>query len=733
MSNILAKQEQRHVVNLIREIVHQRPQIYSDGRYFRLKEQLVNAVNHHQIVRNVFGFHHLVLALETCLLGIHEMGFHEDSIIGCLLALTISDESQLNDIERQFGTDVKRIVLGMYKIDELYKRTPIIENENFRNLLISLAEDIRVVLILIIDRVNLMRCLRDVENKDARRDAAMEAAYLYAPLAHKLGLYKLKSELEDLSLKYLEHDVYYMIKEKLNATKAARDRYIEEFIAPISQMLTEAGLSFHIKGRTKSIHSIWQKMKKQRCPFEGVYDLFAIRIILDSAPEREKQECWQVYSLITDRYQPNPQRLRDWLSVPKSNGYESLHITVFGPQDKWVEVQIRTTRMDAIAEYGLAAHWRYKGIKSEKSGIENWLKGIRTALDASDNLQLMDQFKKELNDDEVYVFSPKGDLYKLAKGATVLDFAYHIHTNVGNHCVGALVNGKNTSMRQVLASGDQVEILTQNNQSPNVDWLNIAVTNRGKSKIRQALNEMDVKAGLFAKELLDRKLKNRKLEWDDTKINHLMKKYGYKDLKDFYKALSDERIDINNVLDQYQQLFDEEQNQQKHIQQHSASDFEIQQQDNVHSPQDDYVVIDQDMKGLDFTLAKCCNPICGDEIFGFVTINGGIKIHRRNCPNAHLLREKFGYRIVKARWNTNISHQYPINLRVVGNDDIGIINNITSLINKEKNTYLRSINIDSHDGLFTGILTIMIDDTIGLQSFMKKMRGIKGIKSIARE
>lgn len=724
--------EYKQCLALTHKILQLRPHILEMSQYKTLKKVLIEALEKGQIERDVFGRFHLINALETCLLGIQEMGFREDSIMGCLLALIVNDESQLIEIERSFGTDIKDIVSGMYKLSLLYKRVSIIGNENYRNLLLSLAEDVRVILIMIVNRDNMMRQIRDTKNKEAQRDLAREAAYLYAPLAHKLGLYKIKSDLEDLSLKYLEPQAYYMIKEKLNATKLSRDLYIKDFITPIDKLLSEAGLKYHIKGRTKSIHSIWQKMKKQHCAFEGIYDLFAIRIILDSSLENEKKDCWQVYSLITDRYQPNPKRLRDWLSVPKSNGYESLHITVLGPQSKWVEVQIRTTRMDAIAEYGLAAHWRYKGLKSEKSGVERWLKEIRTALDSTDNYKLMDQFKKELNEDEVYVFSPKGDLYKLSKGATVLDFAYHIHTNIGNHCVGALINGKNASMRQVLASGDQVEIQTQNNQVPNIDWLNIVTTNRAKTKIRQSLNEMAVKLGLFAKELLERKLKNRRLEWDDTKINHLMKKFGYKELTDFYKAISDEVVDINHVIEQYQELFKTEQNLLKHHSiLHSASEFELSPERKEESNKD-YIIIGQNVKGLDYSLAKCCHPICGDKVFGFVSVNGGIKIHRENCPNAQLLREKFGYRIINAKWNNNANYQCPINLYVVGNDDIGIVNNITSLINKEDNAYLRSINIDSHDGLFSGNLTIMIENIDKLQSLIKKMKGIKGIKSITR-
>lgn len=636
-------------------------------------------------------------------------------------------------MEREFGVDVAGIIKGLNRILELYEKNPSVESENFRSLLLSFAEDMRVVLIMIANRVNIMRKIKDTENEEARRKVSEEAAYLYAPLAHKLGLYRLKSELEDLSLKYLEHDAYYLIKEKLNATKKSRDEYIEKFIRPIDEKLKKAGLKFHMKGRTKSIHSIWQKMKKQHCGVEGIYDLFAIRIILDSALEKEKMECWQVYSIITDMYQPNPKRLRDWLSIPKSNGYESLHITVLGPENKWVEVQIRTERMDEIAERGLAAHWRYKGIKSGESGVDEWLNNIRSALENNDDLQLMDQFKMDLYEDEVFVFTPKGDLFKFPKGATVLDFAYTIHTNVGDHCIGAKINEKNAPLRQKLNSGDQVEILTANNQSPKQDWLNFVVTGKARAKIRQALKEMQAKQGAFAKELLERKFKNRKIEYDEPTMMHVIKKLGFKVVTDFYKSLADETTDINEVLDLYTEQQKIEAGLAEHTPAPSAENYNIPSEAELKAKtNDDVLVIDQNLKGLDFSLAKCCQPIYGDDVFGFVTVNGGIKIHRQDCPNAQELRKRFGYRIVKARWAGKRGSQYPITLKVIGNDDLGIVNNITSIISKEEKISLRSISIDSHDGLFSGTLTVMLDDTSKLQLLEKKLKTIKGVKQVSR-
>ena len=702
-----------------------------------LRQQLEAEISDNKISRDIFGLNPILLSFQTAELELEEIGMKRECVLAIMLYNSIiSGNLSLERTEQFFGKSVAQIIHGLVRIHELYTKTPVIESENFRNLLLSFAEDMRVILIMITDRVNLMRQIRDTDNTEAKLRVAEEASYLYAPLAHKLGLYKLKSELEDLSLKYLEHDAYYMIKDKLNATKRSRDAYIEKFITPIDEKLKQMGIKCHIKGRTKSIHSIWQKMKKQQCGFEGIYDLFAIRIIIDSPYDQEKMLCWQTYSLITDMYQPNPKRLRDWLSVPKSNGYESLHITVLGPEQKWVEVQIRTERMDEIAERGLAAHWRYKGIKGE-SGLDEWLNNIRTALENSDDMQLMDQFKMDLYEDEVFVFTPKGDLLKFPKGATILDFAYHIHSGVGNKCVGGKINGRNVPIREPLRSGDTVEILTQNNQTPKRDWLNIVQTSRGKAKVRQALKETQVKDGLFAKEILERRFKNRKVDVEESIMSHLIKRMGFKETSDFYKQIVDNKLDANDVVDRYIEERDRELNQKMAGVVRSAEEFSFDAQsgqavsyNNIGN--DDELVIDQNLKGVDYSLAQCCHPIYGDPIFGFVTVSGGIKIHCQNCPNAPELRKRFGYRIVKARWSGKGQSQYNITLRIVGNDDLGIVNNITSIISKEEKIVMKSINIDSHDGLFSGNLNVLVDDTSKLESLLKKLRTVKGVKSVAR-
>ena len=700
----------------------------------KLKTYLIEAARKNLIQRNVFGMNPILNDMETALIVASEIGLTRGAIVGVMVHTCVRcGYCTPEEVEKDFGEDVAGIIRGLNRIQELYEKNPSVESENFRSLLLSFAEDMRVVLIMIANRVNVMRQIKDAHEEEARKRVSEEAAYLYAPLAHKLGLYRLKSELEDLSLKYLEHDAYYLIKEKLNATKKSRDEYIARFIRPIEEKLKAAGLKFHMKGRTKSIHSIWQKMKKQHCGVEGIYDLFAIRVILDSAPEREKMECWQVYSIVTDMYQPNPKRLRDWLSIPKSNGYESLHITVLGPENKWVEVQIRTERMDEIAERGLAAHWRYKGIKSGESGVDEWLNNIRNALENNDDMQLMDQFKMDLYEDEVFVFTPKGDLFKLPKGATVLDFAYAIHTNVGDHCIGAKINEKNAPLRQQLNSGDQVEILTANNQTPKQDWLSFVMTGKARTKIRQALKEEQAKQGSFAKELLERKFKNRKIEYDETTMMHVIKKLGFKTVTDFYKSVADEETDVNDVIDTYLDLQKFESGQAEHAPVRSAEDYNVPSEAELKATSgDDVLVIDQNLKGLDYSLAKCCHPIYGDDVFGFVTVNGGIKIHRCDCPNAETLRKRFGYRIVKAKWAGKRGSQYPITLKVIGNDDLGIVNNITSIISKEEKISLRSISIDSHDGLFSGNLTVMLDDTGRLQQLIRKLKTIKGVKQVAR-
>ena len=726
-------EEEKHACEALTKEIHEMLNDTLSGTDVeRLRTHIHSEIEARHIERDRFGLNPVLKALMTAKVAVGDIGLRRDSLLAIMLYESVLRGHYDTTLARKdFGEGVATILQGLVRVQELYSKTPVVESENFRNLLLSFAEDMRVVLIMIADRVCLMRQIRDTPNKEAQHEVAEEASYLYAPLAHKLGLYQLKSELEDLSLKYLEHDAYYLIKEKLNATKRSRDAYIERFIGPVSKHLTEAGLKFHIKGRTKSIHSIWQKMKKQKCGVDGIYDLFAIRIILDSPLEKEKMQCWQAYSIVTDMYQPNPKRLRDWISVPKSNGYECLHITVLGPEQKWVEVQIRTERMDEVAEHGLAAHWRYKGVKADGGGMEEWLASIRTALEAGDNLEVMDQFKLDLYEDEVYAFTPKGDLLKFPKGATVLDFAYHIHSRVGDTCVGGKVNGKNVSFRTPLHSGDTVEILTASNQTPKPEWLRILVTSRARAKLRLSLKETRQKQGLYAKELLERRLKNKKLDYDEATVAHLIRKMGFKEQSDFYHQIAEGRLDPSRVLDEYQALVD--QSQVKEREAESAENFEYAHPATTEAKKnDDVLIIDKSLKGIDFSLARCCHPIYGDKVFGFVTVNGGIKIHRADCPNAAEMQRRFGYRIVRAQWSGKGSSHYDITLRVIGNDDIGIVSYITNIISKDEKIVMRSINIDSHDGLFSGNLVVQLDDKSKLNLLIKKLRTVKGVKQVIR-
>lgn len=673
--------------------------------------------------------------IRTAEIAVEEMGMGLPVVLSILLLDSVrAGVKTIDSVRSAYGDDVANILVGLKKIEELYAKNPVINTDNFRELLLSFAEDIRVVFIIIAERVNCMRDMKENFSDEERSKISNEASFLYAPLAHKLGLYLIKSELEDLSMKYLEHDPYYMIKEKLNETKRSRDAYIDKFIAPVKQKLEEAGLHFHIKGRTKSIHSIWQKMKKQKCPFEGIYDLFAIRIILDSLPEKEKQDCWQVYSIVTDMYHPNPKRLRDWLSMPKSNGYESLHTTVMGPEGKWVEVQIRTERMDDIAEHGLAAHWRYKGVKDSGTKLENWLTDLRASLETTDvsNEGLINQFKVDLYSDEVFVFTPKGDLFKLPKGATVLDFAFAIHTNVGSHCTGGKVNGRNVPMRTRLESGDQVEIMTSQNQLPKQDWLSYVLTSKARNKIRQSLHEQELRTATYAKEEIERKLKNRKIEFDENILNKTIRKLGFKQSMEFYKAIREGLLDTNKVLSIYLEVLNpvsyiEDSNAE------SAENFHLDLPESQHISHDgDTLIIDNNIKGLDYQFAHCCNPIFGDKIVGFVTLNRGITIHRSDCVNARRMLLDVPYRQINVKWS-NTSGQSQVTLHILGNDNIGIVNNITSIILKDKNANLRSIDIHSSaDGLFSGLLILQIADATKVNSLIRKLQEVKGVKKVTR-
>lgn len=682
--------------------------------------------------RDKNGINGLIRNINTALIATTEIGLKRTSVIALLLYRPVLKKViTLEEVEKTFDADVTLIIQRLLKTSDLYARNTAVNSENFHHLLFSFAEDVRVILIMIADRLCLMRLGKQLKEDDRLR-LATEASYLYAPLAHRLGLYTIKSELEDLSLKYTDPKQYDFIKKKLNETKRSRDIYIAEFIAPIKKKLQETGLQFDIKGRTKSIHSINNKLKKQKIEFEGIYDLFAIRVVLDTPLEKERSECWQVYSIITDMYQPNPNRMKDWISIPKTNGYESLHITVMGPQNKWVEVQIRTRRMDEIAERGLAAHWKYKGVKAE-SGLDEFLNTVRAALEEKENnpLDLMQDFKMDLYKDEIYVFTPTGELIKLAKGATVLDFAFAIHSKLGCKCVSAKVNEKNVPIKYVLNNGDTVSVVTSPAQTPKRDWLNIVVTSKARVKIKQALREETAKAVDFAKEMLQRRFKNRKIEMEEPHLMRYIKKKGFKTVTDFYIEIAEERLDPNNVIDEYQEFVRKETETNDRSETRSAGEYITTTEVEEISTNKDVLVIDKNLTGIEYKLAKCCNPIYGDEVFGFVSTQG-IKIHRRDCPNAQEMFSRFGYRIIRAKWSGKGDNGYVVTLRVVGRDDIAIVTNITSVIGKENGVTLRSLNIDSVDGIFQGNFAVLVRDTNSLNQLVKKIKAVKGVKTVDR-
>ena len=685
------------------------------------------------IFENEASLNQLMFSLKTAIIAVEEIRLKQASVCSILLFDALqANYISLNEVENTFGNEIKVILQGLQKVHQLDSKKSDDKSDNYVKLILSFIQDVRVIFIVLAMRVQQMREVTDMD--DAKRfDFGVETLFLYAPLAHRMGLYNIKSELEDLSLKYTDRDAYDYVARKLNETKRSRDKYIDEFIAPIREKLEQTGLKFELKGRTKSIYSILNKLKKQQTDFESIYDLFAIRVILDSDIEQEKSHCWQVYSIITDMYQPNPKRFKDWLSTPKTNGYESLHITVMGPNAKWVEVQIRTRRMNEVAERGLAAHWKYKGLKAESS-FEEWLTAMRESLENrdTDEESKLEDFKLNLYDDEVFVFTPKGDLKKLPKGATVLDFAFSIHSKVGSSCVSGKVNGKNVPIKYKLKSGEQVEINTSSNQSAKQDWLNFVVTSKARNKIRQLLKEETSKQIEFSKEMLLRRMKNRKIDYNEAVLSRLIKKLRYKTVTDFYIAIAESKIDVNSIIDKYVE-FDKKESEIEDISlEKSANKFKLHTQPEIKQSIDE-LVIDKNLKGVDYTLAKCCNPIFGDRIFGFISTQG-IKIHRMNCPNAHDLFSRYGYRVLKARWTGqgSASSSYTTLLRVIGNDHIDIVSNLMSIISKEEDVQLRSINIDSDDGLFQGTLSVSLANTSKLNSLIKKLKEVRGVKQINR-
>ncbi len=635
----------------------------------------------------------------------------------------------IQDVGREYGEDVASLLKGLFAVDKFSNKNNVVNQDNFRGLMLSLADDIRVIIIMIVRNLALMRAINHHPDDEWVRNVAFEASCLYAQLAHRMGLYKIKGELEDLALKYTNRDIYTQIAHKLNETKRSRDAYIKSFIDPLKAKLEAAGLKFDIKGRTKSISSIWNKMKKQKVDLQGIYDLFAIRVIIDTPREKEKSDCWLAYSILADMYTANPARMKDWISIPKSNGYERLHATVMGPGSKWVEVQFRTKRMDLIAEKGLAAHWRYKGVKGDST--DQWMNNIRDILETAETgpMQLMKDMRLDVYGKEVFAFTPKGDLFRLGAGATVLDFAFHIHSNVGSHCTGAVVNGQHRKITYRINSGDTVEILTSSNQTPKSDWLNIVVSTKARNKIKQSLNEEMQRRADLGKEILERRAKNRKIELEEAVLMKLINKTGYKYANEFFADMADEKIDAGKFLATYI----EETTAKTEGPKISAGEYQMKRSDEEPTAKNDVLVIgDKTINGLKYKFAKCCSPIYGDDVFGFISSDGMVKIHRCDCPNATNIRERYPYRVIRADWSGKQGDMLPVSLKIIGNDDIGIMANITSIISKEMNVNLRNISVDSHDGMFQGILVVAVNDQRQLTLLLKKLKTIKGIKDIQR-
>ncbi len=731
--NFFTSDERTRLIPLTAQLLRQLDGVLQPGDFSRVKNLISRGVSEGKCHRDRFGFNQVMRSVTTASVLCSAISPDRNMVIALLIYnFCRAGLMTVDDVKKEWGDDIAKLVGGLLKVSTLYSRHSSAWTENFRNLLLTFAEDIRVIITMIVDRLTLMRAINHHPNQQAVCDIACEVSYLYAPLAHRLGLYKIKSELEDMSLKYTNREIYTQIAHKLNETKATRDAYIAAFIKPIRERLEAEGLKFEIKGRTKSIYSIWNKMKKQKNDVEQIYDLFAIRIILDVDQEHEKSRCWLVYSLITDMYRPNPSRLKDWLSIPKSNGYESLHITVYGPESKWVEVQIRSRRMDVIAEKGLAAHWKYKGIKSEDN-LDTWMNNVRDILETADSgpMELMKNLKMDVYDKEVFVFTPKGDLYKLPSGASLLDFAFNIHTNLGCQCTGGRVNGKNRKLNYKLQSGDTVEIFTSSQQVPKRDWLNFVVTSKARNKIRVVLKDRESHVAELGKELLQRRLKNRKLEVDEGRMSKVAKKMGYKTLTDFNMAIGSETLDVNDVIEALSNFDKKNVEEGEKV---SASEFVLQQTDadDKNDSNSDVLVIGNNIKGLNYRLAKCCNPIFGDDVFGFVSSEGVVKIHRTDCPNAANIRDKYPYRLIRTRWSGNHGSEFGATLRIVGQDDIGIVTNITSIISKEKTASLRSITVDSNDGLFQCYVVVGISDTTALNQLIKKLKTVKGVKDVQR-
>jgi GTP pyrophosphokinase len=737
--NLDEEQEKKEIVRHYRALLRALKPRLKKGDRELVRTAFEMAADAHKEMRRKSGEPYILHPLAVSQICVDEIGLGVRSAICALLHDTVEDtEVTLEDIERALGAEIAHIVDGLTKISTVIdSSTSTAQAENFKKILLTLADDPRVILIKLADRLHNMRTL-DSMNREKQLKIASETVFIYAPLAHRLGLYNIKSELEDLAMKYTEQQTYRDIAKRLKETKRERTRYINEFIKPIKEVLQEEGLTFEIYGRPKSIHSIWNKIKKKGVTFEEVYDLFAIRIILDTPVDKEKSDCWKVYSIITDFYHPSPERTRDWLSNPKSNGYEALHVTVMGPQGKWVEVQIRTKRMNDYAEKGLAAHWRYKEGSNQNTNTESkfdqWFTQIREILNNPDSntLDFLADFKSNLFTEEIYVYTPKGDLKILPVGSTALDFAYAIHSAVGNKCIGAKVNYKLVPLSHKLRSGDQVEIITSNKQKPSEDWLNSVLTAKAKSKIKDALKEEKRTIAMDGKDVLERKLDHLKITASQYNINELVQFYKQPSPLDLYYQIAIKNIDLKE-LKQFNVLGDKLEpprpvtvKQPEHI-----SEDHIKHQ--LPSKKDaELIIFGESSDKIAYKLANCCRPIPGDDVFGFITASEGLKIHRTNCPNAAQLLANYGHRVVKTKWVKNREISFLTGLRIVGMDDVGVIHKITNVISGELKVNIAGLTIESREGLFEGLIKVFVHDKEELDELFERLKKLDGIQSVSR-
>ncbi len=735
MIEVDLEEERKEILKRYRRLLKQAKPVLKPGDAKLIKKAFNVSLEAHRDMRRKSGEPYIYHPLEVALICVEEIGLGTTSIISALLHDVVEDTDwELEDIEREFGTKVMTIIDGLTKISGVFEYGSSQQAENFRKMLLTLSDDVRVILIKLADRLNNMRTLASMP-RHKQLKIASETMYLYAPLAHRLGLYSIKSELEDLYLKYTDTETYKDIVFKINESKSYRNKFIKNFIQPIEDELNKAGFKFTIKGRPKSVYSIFSKMKKQGIPFEEVYDLFAVRIILESELENEKADCWQVYSIVTDFYRPNPDRLRDWISTPRSNGYESLHTTVMSNTGQWVEVQIRTARMDEIAERGYAAHWKYKEKESSRgTGLDDWITQVRGLLESNDGsaIEFMDDFRGNLFHDEVFVFTPKGDLKVLPFGSTALDFAFEIHTEVGAKCIGAKVNQRLVPISHKLKNGDQVEILTSNKQKPTEDWLNNVMTSRAKAKIKDALREEKKSAIVDGREIVQRKLKQMKMEFNSENVEKLRAFFELKTANEFYYRIGKGIIDatlIKSFKEFKENLKLSNRGIQDKVKDESTFIKEIK---SLKGPDHDQLLVGEDMDVVDYILAKCCNPIPGDDVFGFVTINEGIKIHRTSCPNALELLSNHGNRVIKARWTSQKEIAFLAGLRIIGTDRVGLINDVTKVISNELKVNMRSITVDSDAGIFEGTIKLFVNSTQHLDHLMKNLSKVEGIIKVSR-